>query len=233
MKSPMKYTKYLYCILFILGTNSSFAYAAGKTQPATTIEEFSDKFYQARKQYYPTNDQLYKNDSAFFNYAKKENIVKAKNYYKNTLAELRKYNYLNLNNNDKITYKVIETIIRNNTALLDDDISFYLPINQFISPQLNMLTIGSGNREHTFQTAGDYYNWAEKMEQLSEFMYDSIKVMKDGIKHKITLQKSLVQKTVTQLNNILSIPEDSSPLYSSLKLLDSNNNISFNFGGDK
>ena len=189
---------------------------------AINIENFANDYIKKAKQFYPLIGTVYANDNSFINPLDKKNIINVEKFQKEQIDLLHT---LEPNKNDAITYQILELDLNNGIKSLHQKISYYLPINQIFSWHLEFLVLGSGSNDHVFNTAADYDNWAQKMDNFGDFLNSSIDVMREGITQNITLQKSLVLRTIPQFEDIANTKLTDNPLYLAIKLLNNNKDI--------
>jgi len=80
----------------------------------------------------------------------------------------------------------------------------YTPINQMWTLQLTIGQYAAGLSAQPFKTVKDYNNWLKRIDDYLIWLETAEERMKQGIKNKIVLPKSLIKKVIPQLKTILN-----------------------------
>jgi uncharacterized protein (DUF885 family) len=153
------------------------------------------------------NDLFPANDAA--------QLKKYHSFYASNLSKLQNFSKNDLNKDDKIGYEILENDLK--TALLIEKYHpEYMPITQVWNIPSYIAMFGSGTSAQPFQTVKDYDNWLKRCKAYVRWTDVSIENMRKGIKEGYVLPKSLVLKTIPQLQDLAKNDENSS-FYNPLK----------------
>ena len=128
---------------------------------------------------------------------------KEKEFYTFYKSQLNNFPDHTLNENDLLSKKVL---------LWECDLSLkrltfneqYTPINQMWTLQLTIGQYAAGLSAQPFKTVKDYNNWLKRIDDYLIWLETAEERMKQGIKNKIVLPKSLIKKVIPQLKTILN-----------------------------
>ena len=128
---------------------------------------------------------------------------KEKEFYTFYKSQLNNFPDHKLNENDLLSKKVL---------LWECDLSLkrltfneqYTPINQMWTLQLTIGQYAAGLSAQPFKTVKDYNDWLKRIDDYLIWLETAEERMKQGIKNKIVLPKSLIKKVIPQLKTILN-----------------------------
>ena len=128
---------------------------------------------------------------------------KEKEFYTFYKSQLNNFPDHTLNENDLLSKKVL---------LWECDLSLkrltfneqYTPINQMWTLQLTIGQYAAGLSAQPFKTVKDYNDWLKRIDDYLIWLETAEERMKQGIKNKIVLPKSLIKKVIPQLKTILN-----------------------------
>ncbi|MCG2792572.1 MAG: DUF885 domain-containing protein [Weeksellaceae bacterium] len=175
---------------------------------ANAVDPLSATFYGVEGY----NDLLPADDEAF--------LKKIHDFYANYLKQLKYFESLQLNKEDKISVAILENQIQS-ALILEKHHPEFIPITQFLSTPNFMAMLGSGTSAQPFKTVKDYDNWLKRCKAYKHWSNVAIENMQKGIKEGYVLPKSLVMKLIPQLE-ALSKSDDNSPFYEPIKNLPKN-----------
>ena len=129
--------------------------------------------------------------------------TREKEFYTFYKSQLNNFPDQTLNENDLLSKKVL---------LWECDLSLkrltfneqYTPINQMWTLQLTIGQYAAGLSAQPFKTVKDYNNWLKRIDDYLIWLETAEERMKQGIKNKIVLPKSLIKKVIPQLKTILN-----------------------------
>jgi uncharacterized protein (DUF885 family) len=190
-------------------------------QPNAAFGSFLDNYYEGRLKLNPleatfNGDNRY-NDVLFIDISEAER-GRQKQFYQAELDTLKTFDYDALNENDKLSYDVLNrdlTLALQNFGFHDN----YLPINQFTSLPLTIGQLASGQGAQPFKAAVDYKNWLKRLDVYARWLDTSIVYFKKGIDSNIVLPKSLVIKIIPQLQAMTSSDTAANLFFSPLHTL--------------
>jgi uncharacterized protein (DUF885 family) len=164
-----------------------------------------DKYYEEYIQLFPLNattngDNRY-NDKLYADFTNSYR-EKLKEFYNKYKAYVSKFDYNELNDNDKISVDVLNNEI--DIALKGlEQIDNLMPLNQFQSLHLTIAQFGSGEGVQPFKTKEDYYNWISRATAFNTYIDSAIVYFKKGIYDSIVLPSALVQKMIPQCADMM------------------------------
>ncbi|GAA5194839.1 DUF885 domain-containing protein [Ferrimonas gelatinilytica] len=107
-------------------------------------------------------------------------------------------------------------------ALVDETYpSRFLPINQFYSPVITLVQLGSGEGAQPFNTVEDYDNFISRIRGFIQWSESAIERMEEGARSKVVLPRVLVQRIIPQLASQIEQPMSDSPFANPLASLPS------------
>ena len=119
-------------------------------------------------------------------------------FYAKYKAALGKMDANKLNENDKMSYEILnwDLDIAIEALKFQDNL---MPVNQFSSKTLDLGQLGSGDGLQPFKTVKDYDNWLKRIANFPAWADTAISNMKRGMSKGYILPKSLVVKVLPQL----------------------------------
>jgi uncharacterized protein (DUF885 family) len=145
-------------------------------------------------------------------------------FLKKYKVSLAKMNFDSLNQNDKMSYEILNWDL--DRAL--ESLKFpdnLMPINQFSSKTLELGQLGSGESSQPFKTVKDYDNWLKRIAHFSEWTDTAINNMKRGLSKGYNTPKSLVIKVLPQLKPMAETATEEHLFFGPIKKLASNSDI--------
>ena len=119
-------------------------------------------------------------------------------FYEKYKAALGKMDADKLNENDKMSYEILNWDLDIAIEALKFQDNF-MPVNQFSSKTLDLGQLGSGEGLQPFKTVKDYDNWLKRIANFPAWADTAISNMKRGMSKGYILPKSLVVKVLPQL----------------------------------
>ena len=118
-------------------------------------------------------------------------------FYAKYKAALRKMDADKLNENDKMSYEILnwDLDIAIEALKFQDNL---MPVNQFSSKTLDLGQLGSGEGLQPFKSVKDYDNWLKRIANFPAWADTAISNMKRGMAKGLILPKSLVVKVLPQ-----------------------------------
>jgi uncharacterized protein (DUF885 family) len=171
----------------------------------TELGSLLEKYYEESIQLFPLNattngDNRY-NDKLYADFTNSYR-EKLKKFYSNYKTYINKFDYNELNTNDKISVDVLNNEM--DIALKGlEQIDNLMPINQFTGMHLTIAQFGSGDGVQPFKTKDDYYNWVGRATAFNTYIDSAIVYFKKGINDSIVLPKSLVEKMIPQCADMM------------------------------
>ena len=128
---------------------------------------------------------------------------KEKDFYTFYKSQLNNFPDHTLNENDLLSKKVLlwECNLSLKRLTFNEQ---YTPINQMWTLQLTIGQYAAGLSAQPFKTVKDYNNWLKRIDDYLIWLETAEERMKQGIKNKIVLPKSLIKKVIPQLKTILN-----------------------------
>lgn len=94
-----------------------------------------------------------------------------------------------------------------------------MPLLQIQSLHLYVAQLAGGTSVQPFETIEDYDDWLARINDYIAFLDTSMDQMEEGIRQKVVLPKSLVQKMIPQLQAFMTAPLEEHLFYSPIKQL--------------
>jgi uncharacterized protein (DUF885 family) len=172
----------------------------------TELAALFDKYYEERLQLFPLeatsvgdnryNDKLY----ADFTDSYRKKIME---FYTRYLTYSEKFSPKTLNEKDRLNHEIFKYELEMNLEglTLKDN---YMPCNQFYGLPITMGQLGSGQGNQPFKTVTDYNNWLLRMKAFPVWADSAIVYFKKGLDNKVVLPKSLVEKMLPQLQDMVT-----------------------------
>jgi len=131
-----------------------------------------------------------------------EFALKTKEYYKGFKSKAESYNNNQLNDKQQLSRDVLIWDCDINLERLNfrEDLT---PINQMWTQQLTIGQLASGKSSQPFKTVEDYDNWLQRVDKYLEWIASAEAKMKEGVKAKHVLPKTLIVKVTPQLKTII------------------------------
>lgn len=170
------------------------------------IAQVFENYYQESLKLYPlqaTSQGDLRYNDFLPNDLSDEFRTREKEFYTFYKSQLNNFPDQTLNENDLLSKKVL---------LWECDLSLkrltfneqYTPINQMWTLQLTIGQYAAGLSAQPFKTVKDYNNWLKRIDDYLIWLETAEERMKQGIKNKIVLPKSLIKKVIPQLKTILN-----------------------------
>jgi uncharacterized protein (DUF885 family) len=122
-------------------------------------------------------------------------------FYTRYLHEVESFDRSKLSDSQKTSYDLFVYEMKMN--LEGSKLPLWaMPFQQFWGLPLTMGQLGSGESYQPFKTLQDYQNWMYRMEAFGQWMDSAIQNFRDGIKMGVVLPKTLVKKTIPQMEDL-------------------------------
>jgi uncharacterized protein (DUF885 family) len=128
--------------------------------------------------------------------------TKLRDFYKKYQSDLAKIDASTLNSNDKMSYDILKWECEINL----EELAFpknLMPLNQFDCTTLGLPQLGSGAGSQPFKTVKHYDDWLKRIAVLPAWSDTAIVNMKRGIVAGWVLPKSLANKVLPQLKEVV------------------------------
>lgn len=197
-------------VLLILATMAFSCNKTPKETGATAAKKDNfntvlENYYEDRLRLFPLeatsigdnryNDQLPNDGSRAY-------LQETHNFYQKYLTALQNFKRENLNDNDRLSYDVLQDQLE--TALEAEKYHFeYLPFNQFNALPIMMGQLGSGAGIQPFKTVPDYDNWLKRVAAFPVWADTAIANFRKGARAGVVLPRSLVQKMLPQMQDLI------------------------------
>ncbi|MFN3665164.1 MAG: DUF885 domain-containing protein [Sediminibacterium sp.] len=185
------------------------------------LAAFLDNYYETRLQFFPivatiNGNEAY-NDQLLIDFTDGHRS-RLKQFYSEQLIYLSKFDREKLNSNDQLSYDVLKRELGINiTALGFKD--NYMPLNQFSSPHLVLMQMGSGQVYQPFKTVTDYDNWLKRASVIPAYLDSAIIYFKKGIATGYVLPKILVERMIPQFRSVITDTPAASLFYGPVNLM--------------
>lgn len=143
---------------------------------------------------------------------------KEKNFYKKYKKILSEINFENLDEKEKTYIKALKY----SCDLSLKELSFpenLLPINHFYSLHLIFPSVSSGLNQN-FKKKKDIDNFSKKINYFYDWAEEVIINLEKGIKEKVLLPKSIVEKILIQLESLIKTKKEKNPCFACLSLIE-------------
>jgi uncharacterized protein (DUF885 family) len=118
--------------------------------------------------------------------------------YQQYLATLHKINRAALSTDDRVSYDIFDYLLTDQLDGLKQN-SWMMPFAQFFSLPNTLPLLGSGSGAQPFKTVKDYDNWLARAHGFPAWADSAIANFRAGMKAGVVLPKTLVLKTIPQL----------------------------------
>ncbi len=185
------------------------------------LAAFLDNYYEKRLQFFPivatiNGNEAY-NDQLLIDFTDGHRS-RLKQFYSEQMIYLSKFDREKLNTNDQLSYDVLKRELGINiTALGFKD--NYMPLNQFSSPHLVLMQMGSGQAYQPFKTVKDYDNWLKRASVIPDYLDSAIVYFKKGISTGYVLPKILVERMIPQFRSVITDTPAASLFYGPVNLM--------------
>lgn len=185
------------------------------------LAAFLDNYYETRLQFFPivatiNGNEAY-NDQLLIDFTDGHR-TRLKQFYSEQLIYLSKFDREKLNTNDQLSYDVLKRELGINiTALGFKD--NYMPLNQFSSPHLVLMQMGSGQVYQPFKTVKDYDNWLKRASVIPDYLDSAIVYFKKGIATGYVLPKILVERMIPQFRSVITDTPAASLFYGPVNVM--------------
>jgi uncharacterized protein (DUF885 family) len=125
-----------------------------------------------------------------------------KDYYNKYLGLLNTYHRDSLNDNDKLSYDVLQYELTTDLAGLQFHDN-YMPFQQFWGTPITLAQLGSGTDNQEFKTVKNYDMFLGRIKAFDAWTDSAIVYFKKGIDSNITLPKALVVKIIPELTPMI------------------------------
>ena len=186
----------------------SFIFLSCKSESNISLEinKVFENYYQENLKLYPLNAT--RQGDIRYNDFLPNNLTdefrnKEKIYYLNYVNQLNKFDDNKLNEDDKLSKKVMLWECTRNLERLDFN-EHLTPINQMWTLQLDIGQFAAGLSAQPFKTIKDYNNWLKRIDDYLLWLKSVEDRMREGIENGHVLPKSLIKKVIPQLEVILN-----------------------------
>jgi len=189
-------------------------------ETSKTLNKIFDEYYDGDMQLNPvwaTEFGDYRFNDLFPNSLSQSFIEKQRDFYSTYKEKLSKYNRARLSEQDKLNLDLLNWECSIGLEGLDFRQEL-LPVNQFASIDLYIATMAGGNYVQPFNNAKDYDNWLKRLDGFVIWCDTAVANMRRGMKTGYTLPKSLVYKTVLQMESFNHGPVEEHIFYSPVKI---------------
>ncbi|KAA9338151.1 DUF885 domain-containing protein [Hymenobacter busanensis] len=139
-------------------------------------------------------------------------------FYQKYLGQLQQFDREKLSDNDKISYDIFQYDLQSKLDGLKLN-TWMLPYQQFWGLPITMGQYGSGEGVQPFKTPEDYDNWLGRVRGFSVWADTAISNMRQGMKAGVVLPKTLVQKMIPQMNDLVVTDPTKSLFYGPINKL--------------
>lgn len=137
-------------------------------------------------------------------------------YYQKYKTKINSFNDAELTSDQQLSKQILnwECDINLDSYKFNEDLT---PINQMWTLQLTIGQLASGASSQPFKTVQDYHNWLERLDGYLQWMSSAEEKMKKGIEVGHVLPKSLIVKTLPQLEALTTTNLDEHLFYNPIK----------------
>lgn len=211
----MRFFLPLLLIMAVFSSQCTQKPAPETKQAPVPISELAEKFYQEYLGFYPLfatqqgvkgfDDQLPIDVSDDFR-------KRLGAFYTRVQNDLKAYDPNTLNENDRITYDILQWECTVNLEALQFPEN-YMAINQFWSLPLTFGQYGSGSGPQPFKTVENYDNWLKRMSIFPAWCDSAIVYARKGLDKGYVLPKTLIVKIIPQFKELVTADPTKSLYY--------------------
>lgn len=183
------------------------------------LNELFEKYYLEKLQLFPlvaTQAGINDYNHLFENPLNDHFIKRQKDFYKQYLLLLSKFDQITLSESDQLSKDILtwECTIALEQLTFKEDL---LPINHFSSLHLTFAQLGSTKSDQPFLTLKDYSNWLDRLMVFDQWVNLVEKKLEAGAKNKYTLPQILADNTISQLQNLADTNIETNLFYAPLR----------------
>ncbi len=217
----MKNILYIICLLCCVSACKNDKVKQADRNDNVAFDSLMNSYWEERMQLFPfeataNGDSRY-NDKMTITIAEtfRDSLKRFYSKYQSALIDIDREA---LNGSNKVSYDVFAYEMQMNLVGLKFP-THYLPINQFWAFTLELPQLGSGEGNQPFKTTKDYENFLARMQTFPAWVDTAIYNMKNGIKNRWVLPKTLVVKMLPQLKSMIVNDAAGSIFYGPVKLM--------------
>ncbi len=198
--------------------------AASMQTPNVAFNKMLDDYYEEHLHFFPLDATLI-GDERF------DDLLPAdftddyramlSDYYNKYLNLLNTYNRDSLNDNDKLSYDILQYKLTDSIEGLQFQ-DYYMPFNQYEGIPIILAQLGSGNGNQQFKTVKNYDMFLKRMKTFDAWVDAAIVYLKKGIDSSITLPKTLIVKIIPELMAMVVTEPTKSIFYGPITKLPNN-----------
>ena len=152
------------------------------------------------------------------NYLSDEFKKSKRDYTRKYLAKLKTFARSSLPAKEQVNYDVLEWELESSLALLEFPTEL-LPLDQFSSLHITFGMLASGKSPQPFKTVTDYENWLKRLNGVTQWCFDAVDRMREGMTNGYLLPKALALKTLPQLAKLTAGPAEKHPFFAPIETL--------------
>lgn len=216
---PLPYV--LLFAIFIMACKNEPKQEVEKEDISETFNALLDTYYEKGLERNPL-EATYQGDhrynDRFTNFISETHREESRAFYKKYMEKLISIHDEALTKEEKMAKATFQWDLEMSLRALDFK-EHLLPINQFASFHLEFGQLASGKSAQPFETLEDYQNWLKRLDGYIEWLDTAEANMRKGIEEGHVLPKSLIKKTLPQLEVMANTPVEEHLFYAPIKLL--------------
>ena len=183
------------------------------------LNQLFDEYYEERMRLFPLeatfvgdnryNDLLPNSAASSFRKA-------VHNFYSKYQDQLRRFNYKQLNEQDKVSYDILMDITQRELGAEMFHPEF-TPVTQVFSLPLTIGQLGSGTGAQPFKTVSDYDNWLKRISAFAVWTDTAIANSREGVGAGYVLPKAIVVKLIPQMESLAQTDSSKSIFYGPIR----------------
>ena len=203
----MKYTLHAFALILIVlaGCGQQQKATSEKTDQSAALKSVFHNYQEDRMRLSPL-EATFQGDNRYNNLLPIDISLAYRDsfrvFFKSYLDSLAKFSADDLNESDRYSYEILKYELE--TSLKGLEFKDYLmPINQFTSLTLTFGQMGTGQGSQPFKTVQDYDNWLSRVDRFAIWCDTAIQNMREGMRDGIVQNKTLMERVLPQLKDML------------------------------
>ena len=176
---------------------------ADVADPTASLHALFDEFFERSLELNPTRASAigdYRYNDQFANSIGPEHRAASHQMDEKFLARLFEIDREQLSRQDQLSYDMFQ--LNREQSLEGERFPGHLqPINQFYSPLISFVQLGSGTSIHPFKTVKHYDDWLSRIDGFVVYADQAIENMQEGVRQGVVQPRILIAKSLPQIES--------------------------------
>ncbi len=206
---------HLFLIFFIFSASSKYI----SKEKGQKLNQLFKDYYQERLELFPSEATSI-GDNRFND--KLEIAISEKHrdneraLYERYFRKIKKFDKTELNSDDLLSYELFVFDMERKIEGFKYP-GHFIPINHMFAFPTAFAQLGSGNGVHPFKTQKDYEDFLKRIDAFPEWIDIAIENMRKGIEQNVVTPKIIIEKSISQYENLLNQRFEESTFYNPFK----------------